>query len=571
MPEFDEINCREVITSNDYMDFIIRYSGSEQALIEEIYDVICPQLINDKYVIVHAAAADVPDLNRFAVAYGSIPKCYGLLDTANLENTGVLRLRRQPYINLYGNGVLIAFIDTGIDYMHPAFINNDLTTRIVNIWDQSDQTGTVPEGFGYGSVYTESQINEAIASDQPYEIVPSRDTIGHGTFMAGIAAGKEIFSADFSGIAPRADIAVVKLKQAKNYLRDYFFIGRDVPCYQETDILQGIQYMRRLAEERNQPMVLCLGIGTNSGDHNGVTIVDEVLSDLSRLFGRAISVAAGNEANLGHHYRGGPIESEYDEVELRVAEREQGFFMELWATAPNVFTISIETPGGESISRISPRINQSQRVTFLFEPTVIYIEYKLLEPRTGDQMIVLRFQEPAAGIWRIRVYDDAKLGGIYDMWLPMEGFVEPETRFLRPDPEITICGPGNSSWVITNSTYNHVDNSLYLNSSRGYARNGAITPDIAAPGVNVYGPVPGGGYAVRTGSSIAAAHAAGAAALILEWGPVRGNYIYMDSTEIKKLLIRGAERDPGRTYPNPEWGYGRLNIFESFNSLRTTG
>lgn len=570
MPENEELNCREIIPSEEYMDFIVRHSGS-MAQLENDTSLVCPQLVNDKYLIIHVSAADVPDLDRFSVAYSYIPKCYGLLDTANLENIGVLRLRRQPYINLYGSGVLIGFIDTGIDYTHPAFLNSDNKTRIVNIWDQSIQTGSVPEGFFYGSEYTAAQINQALASENPLDIVPSVDTLGHGTFMAGVAAGREIYSAEFSGIAPRSDIAVVKLKQAKNYLRDYFFIGGDVPCYQETDILMAIQYLRALALRRNQPMVLCLGIGTNSGDHNGVSVVDDVLADLSRAYGRAIAVAAGNEANLGHHYRGGPIEGEYEEVELRVAENEPGFFMEFWATAPNVFSVSLQAPGGESIARVSPRINQTQRVTFLFEPTVVFIEYRLLDPRSGDQVIVLRFQDPTPGIWRLRVYDEVKIGGIFDIWLPMEGFIEPDSRFLRPDPEVTVCEPGNSSWVITTSTYNHVNNSIYLNSSRGFARDGAVTPDIAAPGVNVFGPVPGGGYALRTGSSIAAAHSAGAAALILEWGPVKGNYTYMDSTEIKKLLIRGAERDPALTYPNREWGYGRLNVFESFNSIRTAG
>ncbi|MBO5197856.1 MAG: S8 family peptidase [Lachnospiraceae bacterium] len=571
MPENESESCREIITSQDYQDFIMRYTGKEVPLTEQYPFVRCTQVVNDKYMIVHAASEALPDRDQFAVSYNFIPKCYGLLDTSNLESSGVLRLRRQPYLNLYGEGVLVGFIDTGIDYRHPAFRYSDGTTRIAAIWDQSIQTGELPEGFQYGSEYTKEMIDLALASDDPYSVVPSRDTSGHGTFMAGIAVGSEIFDADFSGIAPRADIAAVKLKQAKNYLRDYLFIGREIDCFQENDIIMAIRYLETLAEKRNQPLVLCFGIGTNSGDHNGYAILDDVISDVGRSFERAVTAAAGNEANLGHHFRGGPIAGEYEEVELRVAEGENGFFLELWASAPNIFSIALQTPGGEAVSRISPRIDQNQRITFLFEPTVVYIEYRLLEVRTGDMLIAMRFLNPTPGIWRLRVYDDVKRGGIYDIWLPMEGFVEPDTRFLNPDPEITICGPGNSEWVITSATYNHVNDSIYLNSSRGYTRNGAVKPDIASPGVNVYGPVPGGGYSRRTGSSIASAHAAGAAALIQEWGVVQEHYIYMDCLETKKLLIRGAQRSENLIYPNPQWGYGMLNIYESFRSIRTSG
>lgn len=571
MPENGTIDCREVILSQDYFDFIVRYTGSPEEYARQFPDAVCHQVINEKYMVIHVNASLVPNREQYAIAYQYVPKCYGLLDLLSLENTGILRLRRQPYLNLRGRGVLIGFVDTGIDYTHPAFQTRDGRTRIVRIWDQTVQTGTPPGGFLFGSEYTADQINEALAGGDPYEIVESRDTAGHGTFLAGIAAGSEIGEADFSGAAPEADIAVVKLKQAKRYIREYFFIGEEAQCYQENDLLLALRYLEELSVTRNQPMIVCLGIGTNNGGHNGLSIVDEFLADIARSFGRAVTAAAGNEGNQGHHYRGGPIEGEYEEVELRIEEGEEGVFLELWAAAPNVFTISLITPGGEEISRIAPRIQESQRVSFLFEPTVVFLEYRILEPRTGDQLIVLRFQNPSAGIWRIRVYDEAGIGGIFDMWLLMEGFVGPQTRFLRPDPEITICEPGNSDAVITTAVYRDSDNSLYLNSSRGYTRDGRVKPDFASPGVNEYGPVPGGGYARRTGSSIASAFAAGAAALILEWGTVRGNYPYLDAMEIKKLLIRGTVRSPALAYPNPEWGYGRMNLYESFRSIRTAG
>ena len=173
-------------------------------------------------------------------------------------------VRRLPALELFGNGVLVGFVDTGIDYTHPAFMNADGTSRILSIWDQTIEGGEKkPKGFAYGCEYSNEQINEAISASNPYEIVPSRDTEGHGTFMAGVACGNETEDGQFSGVAPSAAICVVKCKQAKQNLRDYYQISSEITCFSEADLILGVCYLWRQAVQMRMPLVLCLGVGTN--------------------------------------------------------------------------------------------------------------------------------------------------------------------------------------------------------------------------------------------------------------------------------------------------------------------
>lgn len=568
--DINNSDCREKIVSNRYADFLVEYSVNINAVITR-YNPDCVQIVDSKIAVIHFRIEPNTALTVEEYGYAIFPKVYGLLDSSNMEESGVLRVHRQPYLDILGRDTIIGIVDTGIDYLHPAFINADNTTRILSIWDQSIQEGQLPEGFQYGSEYTSEQITEAIQSEDPYTIVPSKDDIGHGTFIAGIAAGNEDEANDFTGVAPLASIAVVKLKPAKQYLRDFYFINSDAICYQENDVLMGIKYLLSVARRENKPLVICVGVGTNSGSHDGTSFVSDYLDRVGNALGTAITTAAGNEGNREHHYSNSIAEGQsYQDVEIKVGSNETGFALELWATAPNTFAVGFTSPSGEYIDRIPARLGQSERVRFLLEPSIIYVDYRIIEARTGDQLIFMRFQNPVEGIWRIRVFRETPYpASTFNMWLPMEGFTQPDTVFVEPDPFITLTEPATARIPITVATYNHVNGSIYINSSRGYTRTGEIKPDITAPGVNVFGPVPGGGYAVRTGSSIAAAHAAGGAALLLEWGIIDGNDVNLTSTDIKKYYIRGANRT-NIEYPNRIWGYGTMNLYNSFESLRTT-
>lgn len=577
------MDCSTTIQSDDYADFILGYYFYLQTLAENP-NIVCMNNVNNQFAIVQVPLSQMPDINLENLPYTLIPKLYTTLDTTSIEASGILPTLNQPYLNARGQGVLVGFIDTGIDYKNPAFRNPGGSTRILGIWDQTIQSENSGESewtqSPYGAEYTSEQIDQALNSEDPYSIVPSRDEDGHGTFIAGVAAGSNLPEQNFTGAAPESSIAVVKLKQAKTYLKDFFLVSDDVNVFQESDIMMGIKYLLYLSRKYSLPLSLCISVGTNSGSHDGTSALPQHLGAVSNTSSLVTVVAAGNEAGYGHHYFGSiPADTAYEDVELRVAPDENGFTIELWAREPEVYSIGFISPTGEVINRIPniPR-GSDHRISFVLERTVITVNYQLSVASSGSQLIFMRFEAPTPGIWQIRVYSSLFINGQYHMWLPVHGFISPETYFLRPNPDTTITEPGNASPPITVSTYNHQNSSLYIHSSRGYTRMGAIKPDLAAPGVDVSGLalLPGRQtefpqtlpLTSKTGSSIAAAHTAGAAAVLLSWGITEDNLPGINTSVAKAYLIRGATRNPALTYPNKEWGFGLLNLYNSFIQLR---
>lgn len=560
--------CRFQIISNDYADFIVDYS-TDPGNIGIRYGTECINPISIRNAVVHIPINRLGNNSMLEFGYASFPSCFGLADTSSLEASGINRIQSLPSFELRGQGVLIGIIDTGIDYTNKIFQNADGTTRIVSIWDQTIESDNYPEEYFYGTEYTREQINQALMNEDPYSIVPSIDEIGHGTLLAGIAAGSRDEENEFIGVVPDAEFIVVKLKQAKQYLRSFFAIPRDAICYQENDIMLGVKYLEELARSLGRPIAICIGLGTSQGGHDSRGALSNHLEVIGDHIGVAIAVAAGNEANTGHHYFGEiNTQSPYDTMELIVSEDVRGFSMEIWGFAPNAYSIDILSPTGEYIPRIPARIGESREINFLFEGTTILVNYRLIESQTGDQLIHIRFGSPTAGIWRFNVYGAGDLALNYHCWLPITDFLTADTHFVNSNPETTITSPGNSFVPITVTAYDHNTESLFLNAGRGYTRDNMVKPDIAAPGVNVYGPLLNHTYGYHTGTSVAAAQATGVAAMLLEWGVVRNNVPFMNGFEVKNYLIRGARRSPTNIYPNNGWGYGILDIYNTFYTLR---
>lgn len=595
-------DCPFNSASESIADFIYRY-GSQQQIVGNPEDIPCIDYISPDYSIIYTPLDTVLPISLRRYSYYSVPGLFSLLDSSSMEVSGITSTFASPALGNRGRGVLIGLIDTGIDYTNPLFQNPDGTTRISSIWDQSlpEDRDILPPGVpdrypgsgaSYGTEYTREQINEALASDTPLALVPSTDTNGHGTFLAGIAAGGSLPAQDFTGAAPESELVVVKLKPAKQYLRDFYLVRSDAEAYQENDIMMGIKYLRVEAYRLKKPMVILLGLGSNLGSHEGTSPLSITLQDISRSLGAATVIAAGNETGLGHHYEGTiPSGQEFDDVEIRVGqpESELGFVVELWASTADTYSVGFISPSGETISRIPIIAGNETSIPFLLEPTVITVNYQLIESGSGKQLIFMRFQAPTTGIWKIRVFNTQYLTGLFHLWLPSQGQISDETVFLTPNPYTTITLPGNTASPITVGAYNHLNNSIYIHSSRGYTVGGLIKPDIAAPGVNVSGPAVGRGIGsagmapgrgigsagtamvpmtTRTGTSVAAAHVAGAVANLLSWGIVEGHNITMSEASIKAYLIRGAKRNPALTYPNREWGYGALDLYETFLRLR---
>ena len=557
------ISCRDIIVSEDYADFIEEYEIPSREVMERLGGV-CYQSIDINYSCVYVPNDKMKELSLENYKYSSIPTLYGLMDTVALEETGVLKLQNQPLLNLKGQGVIVGIIDTGIDYTHEAFRNDAGETRILKIWDQSDNSGNIPDGFGYGSEYTSSDINKALNSENPLKIVPVTDEIGHGTFVAGVACGSENIGEDFVGVAPESEIVVVKLKRAKQYLKDYYMLPADAIAYQENDIMLALGYMREQARQFNMPLSIVLGVGSNRGGHIGKSPLSFSIEDFTRMAKSAISIAAGNEADKRHHYHG-MINNGEEKVEI--GEDVSGFTFEAWTRNPNIISIGFESPSGEVIPKIPATLGANQRIYTVFDDTVIEVEYAFAEQLSGDEVIVLRFINPSPGIWTINIYGENYDESYFDIWLSISGFIDENTFFLEPEPDGTITTPGDTMSAITLSSYNEKSGSIANDSSRGFLPNGLIKPDLSVPGVGVFGPVRGGSYGYRSGTSISAAISAGVAAQLLGWGVNNVEYRALGNQIIKSYLVRGAIRDDDKKYPDTRLGWGKMNVYNSFTFL----
>lgn len=558
---------REKIISNDFADVLITYSGDRSALDRYQSNVI--NFIDYYNAVVHIPVTEINDQIIREKGYSVMPSLFGLCSQESLEASGIFRIRNVPNFDLRGQGVLIGILDTGIDYTNPIFQYADQTTKIVSIWDQTIFSDNYPENYSFGTEYTREEINEALRSEHPREMVPTTDEIGHGTMLAGIAAGNDIPNSGFYGVAPDAELVVVKLKQAKNYLRDFFIVPRDVPCYQENDILFAINYLSIVANRLNRPIAICVALGTSQGPHDGKGTLSSALSMKADNIGVGVVVAGGNEGSARRHYSGkvDPVVG-YDLVELQVGANDPGFFLEFWGASPDIYSIDIQTPSGEYIPKMVPVLDEHRFLNFIFEPTTINIDFQISESQSGEQLILMRFRKPSQGVWRFKVYYNGDMEGAFNMWLPMEGFISNNTFFIRSDPYVTLLSLANARTPISVTAYNTRDESLYASASRGFTLAGMIKPEIAAPGVNVTAPGKNNTFIEVTATSAAAAHTTGVAAMMLEWGIVKGNQTYLSTTDMKVFMIRGARRSTNMRYPNRDWGYGILDVYNIFDSLR---
>lgn len=592
------MQCRvsDAIVSNDYLDYITDYALDDEDLNASV-EGFCYLGVNDQYRVNYIPRAMLPPLRVSNYYYYSLPKVYGLqqidvgqtgqvstlqqgFNTLNLIDTTIYQAQ-QPPLSLTGEGVLIGIIDTGIRYTNEVFLDAFGNTRIEAIWDQTiDEPKREPEGFFYGSEYRREDIDAALRSEMPREVVPSWDEDGHGTVMASIAAGSNLGENTFIGAAPDATLLVVKLKQAKQYLRDYYLVKDDAVVFQENDIMLACKYLLQYAKAFSRPLVILLGVGTNLGDHAGNSPLGIYLSRLNSQRNVAVIVAGGNEGNANHHYLGnlslagdrafGGVgtslsgQEAYENVEIRVGEGERGFVCELWGTGADVFEIGIVSPGGERIPRISFNYQEGLSYDFVYEDTRIDIDISLVEELSSQELIFMRFMDPTPGVWTISVYHQGELyNGIFHMWLPITQFLSASTYFLSPNPYTTITEPAMASGVFTVGAYNSESGAFAFFSGRGNNRVGYPKPALVAPGIGVYTPLGG-----SSGTSIAASYVAGAVANFLQWAVIEDNAVLISGTGIRGYFVLGARRDLDLPYPNREWGYGKLDLEGVFNELR---
>lgn len=554
--------------SPDVVDFIIRKDSYYERYILEHPGLITTCNILDVYLICYAKLEDYEEMIQYTGNdfINTVPVVVGLSDKTSLEASGILQVQQQPNLNLKGRDVLIAFIDTGIDYTQKVFQYEDGTSKIKYIYDQTIP-GTPPTGFPFGTEYSEEQINAALVSENPYEIVPHTDDTGHGTFMASVAAGRS--DGEFVGAAPDSEIIMVKLKKAFPYFLDRFCVPPEQKnAFESSSVMLGIQYILKKAVELHKPVVICLGLSSSYDSHDGFGPLEECLFLIANLPGFCICTSIGNESTARHHFSGKfSRDNAPENIDIRVGENAGDIFIVITNRISDKISVSVRSPTGELVGRVQAKATTTTTSKLVLEPATVTVSYYFPIEGSGDQVTNVRILNASRGIWTITVYGDIVINGIIDAYLPITGFVSPTVEFSSSNPYSTMTYPSTGLGPIHVGAYNSFRNTLYPSSSWGPSRIGFTMPDFVAPGYQIGGFYPTG-YGYMDGTSPASAITAGACALLLQWGIVEGRDLGLSTPGIKAYLIRGCVRTESMEYPNPKWGFGSLDLMRTFFYMR---
>ena len=593
-------------------ELIIKYSGDleEVRLIAESVTEMA-----NEYAVIVIRESRISELVRIPeVEYVEKPKRL-FFQVANGKRVSCINPVRQVPFSLRGKGILVAIVDSGIDYSLWDFRNPDGTTRIRALWDQSI-TGNPPAGYSIGTEYTQEQINEALSmvnQQERNQIVPSRDISGHGTAVAGIAAGNgrqrmssenirnrenggqpgmpadegngngiqagmpedtgtsagisyrsdsSAVAEQYAGVAPESELLIVKMgsPRADGFPRT-------------TELIQGVDYVIKKALELRMPVAVNISFGNTYGPHDGSSLLERFLDDISNYWKSVICVGTGNEGTSAGHTAGRMRENQEEVVQLGVQTNEPALNVQIWKSYVDQADISLVSPSGVRVGPIQEILGPQR---FVLGNTEILLYYGEPSPYSVRQEIFIDFLPRQSyidsGVWKIILTPRKIVNGEYEMWLPSQGVLNVGTAFLYPESGATLTIPSTASRVVTVGAYDALNYAYADFSGRGARTEytagdenvAAFKPDLAAPGVNVMTAAAGGGYAPVTGTSFATPFVTGGAALLMEWGIVRNNDPYLYGEKVKAYLRRGARELPGFTeYPNPQVGYGALCVRDS--------
>ena len=479
----------------------------------------------------------VNDLNRIieleGLQYIELPKI--LYTSAYDSNRASCIPSVWNNYNLTGEGILVGFLDTGIDYTHNAFKDDEGNTRIEYIYDLEN-----------GVVYDRNKINEALKSEDPFSVVPETDLSGHGTHVAGIACAGGNINFDNYGVAYKSSIAMVKIT-GENSLRAAL----------STQLMRGLKFLMDKSNEINKPLVVNISLSTNDGSHNGSSLLEKYIQTFTQLQKAVIVVAAGNEGNSAHHV-GGKMKKEED-LDLNIGDGEKGIILDFFK--PVLVDVSVEVISPTGISTGPIELSESYKERFVGrEKIVVYSSGpKPFDIQGQTTISILPLGDTiTSGGWRIIVRKLNNYEGYFDIWLPIAEGLNERTRFLQPDVYNTLGIPATVEGVISVGSYNFLNNNLSAFSGRGVVRpEWLIKPDLVAPGENILSTVEEQGFDTKSGTSMAAPQVSGICALLFEWGIIRNNDPFLYGERIKYYLIKGAKRTIfGEAYPNPDLGYG---------------
>lgn len=546
--------------AEDVWEVIVKHTGNLSSLYEKYPQIQFIELLNNYAILRIPEPLIDAVVTEDTITYMEKPKqlFYEMTEGKRASCINTLQARLPE---LTGRGTLVGFIDSGIDYSHPDFQNSNGTTRITALWDQTIASDSPPENYPLGTLFSAETINDALAAPSPQErlrICPSQDLSGHGTHVAGIAAGNgRASNGIYRGIAYEAELLVVKL-------------GTPAPnSFPSTSLLMmGIDFCVRESLRRNIPLALNLSFGNTYGSHSGSSLLETYLDSVSELGRISIIVGSGNEGASGGHTGGILTNQQTETIEFSISDYTTSLNIQLWKNYWDEFMVTLIPPVGSGVTLPTP----PGTWRYTFDTTEVYLYNGEPTPYTPFQELYLDFLPSdtflSPGIWALRLVPQNIRNGLWDMWMPSSAIRNEATTFLFPTPDTTLTIPSTSSRAITVGAYDSNQNTYASFSGRGFTWNNQfIKPDLVAPGVNITSCAPGGGYEQRSGTSMATPFVTGTASLLMQWGIINGNDLFLYGEKMRAYLINGTKNLSGFSeYPNPQIGWGALCAFDSIFS-----
>lgn len=506
---------------------------------------------------------DIKEINWWSIS-GNMSSLIEITD--DLENgetatdaAGTTYIENNPYVNVTGKGVLIAVIDSGVNYLHKDLIDEDNKSKVLYLWDQENDTGEPPEGLKFGSEYTNEDLNIAIEENDD---TLSVDNIGTGTMVCGMLVGEGNIVSEYKGIALDARLVVVKLRGYEGV----YYNGKI--SYTESDFLAAITYVTKIAEQENLPMIINMTVGTKSNIRIEASIIESY--EALQQSGMVLVSGAGNEGNTDIHYSNIiSIQNEYQDVIIQNGDN-KNLDIILSGTGPDKIGIQIISPSGD-VSQIVQYSPDDQIYTgrFYIEGTDYKIVYRYPWLESGEEALDIELLDIKPGVWTLRLIPEFIIHGTYDLYLPNKNLISKDTRFLDPTSIGTITEFALSRDVITIGTYNGKTNSLWIGSSKGGLTAHRVNPDMIAPGVDIISTYNDGLYNTATGTGVSSSIVSGALALIMEYLDEQSQLpkLSLFTDVLRTYLVQGAIRDEIYEYPNISQGYGVLDLRNTFREI----
>ena len=548
------------VSLGDEWELVVKYHGDILIPAQSVRAGV--EVLNESFASIEIAPEEIEVFAAFfQIEYMDLPKrmfyiireSYGKACITNVHNV-------SPY-NLRGEGALLGVIDSGITYTHPDFINNDGSTRIAYLWDQTIR-GDSPVGFDVGTEYRREEINEALAQltvEEVYNIVPSTDLIGHGTAVAGVMGGNGRASNGREvGVAPEAEFIVVKVGMEG---------GENTP--RTLEVMRALKYITEKATAMNKPVAINIGLGMVQGGHDGRALIERYIDQVAQRWMCNIIVGTGNQGDSANHTEGTIINGEEREIQFIINPGLTFYAFNMWSSFIDTFEIKLTSPTGEETDYISANRNN---ILYELGQTIILVNFSGPSNINADQQISV-FMESAnggidGGIWTVTIHGVSVVSGIYNIWGATAAVTGMETMFLQPNSLTTLTIPSTSNLIISVGAFNPYTNQIIASSGRGFTRDGRIKPGLAAPGAQVTTTNNQGDYSISTGTSIAAAFVTGGAALLMEWGIVNGNDPSLYGDRLRVALLRNTRRIvTDISYPNQLWGNGAFCLEDTLISL----